>query len=162
MSSAVAAVQLRSFSQRLQAVVVSCCFFRSALSRFNANFQHYSQITPSTRRIAHKDQHTSHLQRKSQRRNSFTATLSWSILASYGATWFTFVLHRALLALVRTFLCSFRILRHKCSCDTCLRSTTEIADNWRLGGARIAAAEDEVRWIVLLPHFYRTSLSMDR
>ena len=56
------------------------------------NFQHYSQITPSTRGIAHKDQHTSHLQRKSQRRNSFTATLSWSIL---GATWFTFVLHRA-------------------------------------------------------------------
>ena len=51
---------------------VSCCFFWSALSRLMEIFS----ITPWSLRqhrgLAHEDQHTSHLQRKSQRRNSFT------------------------------------------------------------------------------------------
>ena len=92
-------------------MVVSCCFFRSALSRFNGNFQHYSQITPSTWGIS--TQRSAYQSPSKKKSTEKLTTLSWSILADYGATWFMFVLHRALLAVIRTFLCSFCILWHK-------------------------------------------------
>ena len=35
--------------------------------------------------------------------------------------------------------------------DTCLRSTTEIADNWRLGRVKLAPAENQGWWTALPP-----------
>ena len=68
------------------------------------------------------------------------------------------------------FMCFVRMCMHACiphqinccliidclnlcasSCDACLRSTTQIADNWKLGRVRIAAAENQVWWTVLPP-----------
>ena len=81
---------LRSLSQCLRAIVVSCSFF-DLPSRFSS--QCYLQNTPSTLELAHEDQSTCHLSKQASA--LIAATLSWSILTNYGATWFTFVLHRA-------------------------------------------------------------------
>ena len=48
--------------------------------------------------IAHKDPYTSHFQNKSAQKLD-RSNFSWSILTNYGTTWFTFVLHHALLEL---------------------------------------------------------------
>ena len=96
----VAAVKLCSFSQCLRPTLVCCSFFRSALSRFNANFQHYSQITLSARGIAHKYQHTSHLQRKSQWRKRLFLGRFLQILAHVCITLCTVNTHTYMLVLL--------------------------------------------------------------
>ena len=108
-SSSVAAVATLTFTAPpSRSSVVS-----SILPDLTQNSQHYLWNALSKQEIAHKDQYTSHLQ-TSQSKNSITATLSWSILLTdYGATWFTLILHRALLALDTYMLVYFRILWHK-------------------------------------------------
>ena len=86
------------------------------LQDLTQNSQHYLRNALSTQEIAHKDQYTSHLKEVSAKTSlvpgdSIAATLSWSI--HYGATWFTFVLHRAPLALDTYMLVYFCILWHK-------------------------------------------------
>ena len=49
--------------------------------------------------------------------------------------------------LVRLLIHSLNL--YASSRDTCLHSTTEIADNWRLGRVRLAAAANQVWWTVL-------------